>query len=270
MSPPDDTTRLRDEITAIEWYHTFELAPGVVTPGWFDLREVAANVPWPDMRGKRCLDVGTFDGFWAFEMERRGAAEVVAIDLIDPTRWDWPNMPAGDVVDAIAKRKGTGSGFEIVRGALASTVKRIEMSVYDLDPAEVGRFDVVYVGSLLLHLRDPVKALERVHAVCDGEVVVVDAIDLWLTTLHPRRPMATLDGLRRPWWWKPNLAGLVRMIESAGFRIIGRPQRLYMPPGAGQQKPPIRPRILASRSGREALLLARKGDPHAAVRAAPR
>jgi hypothetical protein len=28
------------------------------------------------------------DGFWAFEMERRGAREVVAIDLVDPSRHD--------------------------------------------------------------------------------------------------------------------------------------------------------------------------------------
>ena len=81
---------------------------------------------------------------------------------------------------------------------------------------------------------------------------------------------ATLDGLGRPWWWKPNLSGLVRMVEAAGFRSIGRPRRLYMPPGAGQPLPPIRPRLLASRHGREAILLARKGDPHAAIRAVPR
>ena len=49
------------------------------------------------LRGKRCLDVGTYDGFWAFEMERRGAAEVVAVDVLDHARWDWP----GDTTDAV-------------------------------------------------------------------------------------------------------------------------------------------------------------------------
>ena len=65
------------------WYHTLELAPGVVTPGWFDLRPIVSLLPWPDVRGKRCLDVGTYDGFLAFELERRGAAEVVATDISD-------------------------------------------------------------------------------------------------------------------------------------------------------------------------------------------
>jgi tRNA (mo5U34)-methyltransferase len=270
VTPPGDAARLREEIDAIEWYHSLELMPGVVTPGWFDLREVTDRIPWPELAGRRCLDVGTFDGFWAFEMERRGAAEVVAIDLIEPMRWDWPHMPAEEVMAAIAKRKGSGHGFEIARDALGSSVKRIEMSVYDLDPAEVGMFDVVYLGSLLLHLRDPVRALERARSVCGGEIVVVDAIDLWLTRLLPRRAVATFDGRGRPWWWKPNLAGLVRMVESAGFRAIDQPQRLYMPPGRGQPLPPLRPGLLASRAGREAMLHARKGDPHAAIRAVPR
>ena len=72
------------------WYHTMELAPGVVTPGWFDLRPVIDRLPWPDVRGKRCLDVGTFDGHLAFELERRGAGEVVCTDLASEAEWDWP------------------------------------------------------------------------------------------------------------------------------------------------------------------------------------
>jgi hypothetical protein len=45
------------------WHHTIEIMPGAVTPGWFDLRPVANRMPWPDVKGKRCLDIGTFDGF---------------------------------------------------------------------------------------------------------------------------------------------------------------------------------------------------------------
>lgn len=73
------------------WYHTIDLAPGLTTPGFCDLRPVAPDVvPTAAVAGKRCLDVGTFDGFWAFELESRGAAEVFALDLPDGTRADWP------------------------------------------------------------------------------------------------------------------------------------------------------------------------------------
>src|SRR5207244_1994191 len=94
---------MREEIDALQWYHTLELAPGVLTPGWFDLRDLARDIPWPDLTGKRCLDVGTFDGFWAFEMERRGAAEVVAIDVLDPLRWDWPLGSPPNVIAEVGR-----------------------------------------------------------------------------------------------------------------------------------------------------------------------
>lgn len=127
----------------------------------------------------------------------------------------------------------------------------------------------MYVGSLLLHLRDPVGALDRVRRVCRGRMLLVDAIDWWLSLRAPRRPLASLDGRDRPWWWKPNVAGIVRMVESAGFRLEVPPVRVTMPPGAGQVRAPLAPRSFASPEGREALVRSRIGDPHVAVLAEP-
>jgi tRNA (mo5U34)-methyltransferase len=269
ISAPEHS--LRDEVEAREWYHTLELAPGIVTPGWHDTRPVADAVSLPaTLTGKRCLDVGTFDGFWAFEMERRGAAEVVAIDILDPRQWDWPAGSDDAVMDAIGKRKDAGRGFEIAHRALGSSVKRFERSVYDIDEREVGRFDLIFLGSLLIHLRDPVGALERLREVCDGTIVVMDGIDLLLSLLLPRRPVATLDAAGRPWWWYSNQAGLRRLIEAAGFDIVEPPRRLYMPPGRGQPLARFHPRLLTTRHGRNALVIARRGDPHAVAVARPR
>ena len=271
MSAPSTAEELARQVAEREqWYHTLELAPGVLTPGWFDLREIANRFPFPaSLEGKRCLDVGTFDGFWAFEMERRGASEVIAVDILDPQRWDWPADHNAATVTELARRKGVGEGFLIAREALGSRVERRELSIYDLDPDDVGRFDVVYVGSLLLHLRDPVLALERVRSVCSDLLIACDAIDAGATRLHPRLPMATLDGRGRPWWWKPNLAGFVRMVESAGFALEQPPIRVRMKPGAGYPK--LRPsaRAVLSRPGRTEFVNAWIGDPHAVVAARP-
>src|SRR3954449_8808986 len=220
------------------WYHTIELAPGVVTPGQIDHRRVVDKVLPASLRGRRALDVGTFDGFWAFELERRGAEEVIAVDLLDPTRWDWPQAAPASVLEALAARKRGGEGFLVAREALRSSVVRMERSVYELDPDEIGEFDLVYVGSLLLHLRDPVRALERVRRVCRGVLLVVDAIDPVLSALHPLKPLAGLDGVGRPWWWLPNAAGLRQMVEVAGFEVVGPVRRVTMPPGAGQRRVP--------------------------------
>src|SRR4051812_28824140 len=84
--------------------HTMELAPGVVTPGWFDTRGVVPLLPLPgSLQGSRCLDIATFDGFWAFELERRGAAEVLAIDILDPFAWDWPANSPTAVIEALER-----------------------------------------------------------------------------------------------------------------------------------------------------------------------
>src|SRR3954465_3542410 len=138
MTVSSDTDRVDGARRAVAsnpfWYHTIEVAPGVVTPGWFDLRPIVDLLPWPDVRGKRCLDVGTADGFLAFELERRGAAEVgatagagqtlgddpaggVATDVADHTLWDYPARIRDRGIEfwiAVAGEK-KGEGFRIAR-----------------------------------------------------------------------------------------------------------------------------------------------------------
>jgi tRNA (mo5U34)-methyltransferase len=262
---------LRARIAANRWYHSIELAPGVLTPGHFDTRAASAIVPLPaDLTGRRCLDVGTYDGFWAFEMERRGAGEVVAVDVLEPDRWDWPADSSADARSALGGPKRQSDGFELASEVLRSRVERVDVSVYDLDPSVHGKFDLVYLGSLLLHLRDPIGALERLREVCRGELVVVDAYDRRLSRLERRRPAATLDGHGRPWWWKPNLAGLARMVQAGGFEVLEGPTPFFMQFGAGFGKPRITLRRLLTAAGRELVTLSLRGDPHAALRARPR
>jgi SAM-dependent methyltransferase len=258
-------------MTSRQWYHTIELRSGITTPGWFDLRSLAPTLPFPSsMAGVRALDVGTFEGFWALHMEAKGAA-VTAIDILDPAQWDWPAGSDDHVMSVMNQRKQSGDGFAVVAEELASSVRRLELSVYDLDPEVVGSFEFVYVGSLLLHLRDPVRALERVRSVLSpgGRMLLVDAVDSELSVLHPRRPVAYLDGLGRPWWWRPNVAALRRYVEAAGFEVIDGPTKVYMPPGAGHEAiRKVRLSTVLSTEGRRGLTTRwRGGDPHAWVMA---
>lgn len=235
------------------WYHTLELGQGVVTPGAWDLRPVLPLLPWPDVTGKRCLDVGTFNGFFAFELERRGASEVVAVDLLDSTEIDWPRDVRPGMGDPGWEDKFAGTdfsldgGFRIAAAALGSAVDWRHCSIYDLDPTRLGTFDVVVCGSLLLHLRDPVRALEAVRSVCSGVFLSSEAIDLWLSVLRPRSPAARFDGIgNKAQWWTPNSAGHVRMLASAGFAIVRRSRPYLLPYGPrGTQRTP-RNRAVAS------------------------
>jgi tRNA (mo5U34)-methyltransferase len=274
---PIDRAELQRRIAANhDWYHSIELAPGVVTPGRVDTRGVVGRVPLPSsLAGKRCLDVGTWDGFWAFELERRGAAEVHAVDVPDPYRWDWPararireSYDGGK--ENLEQIKRAGNGFPIAREALGSSVERHELTVYEISPDELGTFDFVFVGSLLLHLRDPVGALERIRTVASDQVVFNDCIEPVLTKLLPRTPFARLDAEDRVWWWQPNLAALHSMIEQAGFEILERGRPYFVPFGpsyvAPKQTLGDTLRRLRTPRGWEELVLYRKGIAHAAVR----
>jgi hypothetical protein len=147
------------------------------------------------------------------------------------------------------------------------------MTVYEVSPETLGRFDFVFVGSLLLHLRDPVGALERIRTVASGEVVVNDCIDYVLTKLRRRTPAARLDAEDRCWWWQPNLPALHSMIEQAGFEILERGEPYFVPFGPRYEVPRQDPRDvlrrLGSAKGWEELVLYRRGIAHAAVRARP-
>lgn len=208
------------------WYHSIELAPGVVTPGYVDMRKIAPSVLPADLGGKRALDVGTFDGFWAFELERRGA-EVVAIDVdaIDSAEWPPLNRPA---LEQRAQEWdiALGRGFAIAAEALGSDVSRVISSVYDVTPDRLGGpVDFAFSGDILLHLRDPVRALEAIRGTLlpGGTLMMFEPFSIAATLRAPRRPMAEFKPLETEFdWWYPNLSMLLAWPTAAGFVDVER------------------------------------------------
>jgi tRNA (mo5U34)-methyltransferase len=247
------------------WYHTIDLPDGP-TAGWFDTRAAPGHLLWPSRLG-RCLDVGTFDGFWAFEMERRGADEVVALDIDDPFAFDWSYDERKPIqaehVEAWKSQRG--QGFVTAASALESHVKRVNKSVYDLDPMEDGTFDVVLCGALLLHLRDPVRALERMREVCTGELILVEALDPRLDLVARRWPAAHFKPCWAQ-WWRVNSIGLRQLVETSGFEVLWTGKRFLVPYGPGAPSDRRFPRIHALAAHRPL----QQGQLHRALRARPR
>jgi len=209
------------------WWHTIDVAPGVSTPGGWDLRGTSAKLPWPEVTGKRCLDVGTMDGFWAFELERRGAAAVVATD-IGPAHSDVPGRRRAQGSDEpLAKQT-----FALAAELLGSRVEYRERNVYDLDPSVDGEFDVVLMGYVLQMVRDPLRALAAIRSVCRGHLLLLDTVSLPLSLLPA--PLSRLDARRGALeWFVFNRRGLIQAVDHAGFEIEAATRILRDAPGAG-------------------------------------
>lgn len=211
------------KLSDVDWYHTIDLGNGVVTPGFVDHRDQVKLYGLPDsLAGKRCLDVATYDGFWAFEMEKRGAAEVVGIDVHSLADCDFPLNWRQEYLGA-RPNEIKGLGFAYAKRALGSRVKRKVLSVYELSPATVGTFDFVFMSDLLLHLREPLRALEAVWTVTRGEAVIADAYDKDLEgsgVTNSVRFLLGLDDYSGCFWWNFTSSVLEVMLRVAHFQDV--------------------------------------------------
>ena len=199
----------------------------------YDHATIAHKVGMPEsLAGKSALDIGTADGYWAFEMERRGASPVVAMDI--------PKLGDSDVVPSIREKQGPewhdspsyhGERFATAHAMRKSKVEYRHGTIYDLSPKKMGTFDVVFCGSLLLHLFNPLQALISVRSVT-REMAIIETVTFHpsqqVETLYPDQPMAwfgelELDRLRgrEPGnccvYWRLSATALSHMMRYAGF-----------------------------------------------------
>lgn len=210
------STNLADLVAALDWYHTLDLGNGIVTPGHYDHRPHLDKYRLPtDLTGKTALDIGAASGFFAFELERRGA-QVTATDLPD-----WFDHDFGPVYQPDQTRE-TGNRYlhqpiEVARDALGSRVKIQYINIYDIAPETVGMFDLVFCGSVLIHLTDPTKALWNIACVTRERAILATVI----TPHDADAPHAEFIGHHRgDAWWIPTRACLELMAASAGFAGI--------------------------------------------------
>lgn len=214
---------LVEQVRRYTWYHTLELPHGVTTPGMYDHRLALHLYGLPDsLEGKRVLDVATFDGFWAFELERRGAGSVVTMDLASRSEWDIPR-PQRERFLASGNEREMGAAFKVAHEALDSNVERKILNVYDLSPETAGEFDFVYCGDLLIHLRDPNLALQNIFSVTRDEAIFAEPFDPELVRRGAEQQVTYLGAYNYDLvWWMPSPRVWEQMILGAGFSHVER------------------------------------------------
>jgi tRNA (mo5U34)-methyltransferase len=210
---------IQQKINSVKWYHRYEVLPGYWTPGihpWNAKATMDSMGMAEDLIGKTALDVGTWDGVLAFEIERRGA-DVYAVDVQDP--------------DCTA--------FNTAKELRQSKVKYTQLSVYDLHKAFPDtKFDIITYFGVYYHLKHPILGFEALaEALADDGKLYFEG-ELWIkysenyhgqpSTLN-NEELATSDvplslcytgdfkGVSN--WFVPNFTCLKGWLEAAGLVI---------------------------------------------------
>lgn len=216
MDPSDSSIRKKIDSVPF-WYHRIEIRPGIFTPGCSDPATTLRLLDFPkDCEGLRVLDIGTRDGFFAFELERRGA-DVLAVDYCAAEE----------------------TGFSVAAELLDSKVVFRRENIYHLTVDRYGSFDMVLCLGLLYHLPDPMRALCSVRSLCrrllyietlviDDGVLLPDGRSIPLTALSPKLseiplmqfyPGQVLNSDPSN-YWGPNLKCLEAMLAENRFQVL--------------------------------------------------
>ena len=194
--------RQNTELAELGYYHSIELPDGRIIPGFQSIeqqRSRIAQFPIPqDLRGKRVLDIGAWDGWFSFEMERRGAT-VVAVDATKKTR------------------------FLEAKAMTNSKAEHVVADISYLTPRDIGHFDIVLFFGVLYHLKHPMLALERV---CELTTDLA-CVESFVTDEQPSGTIPAMEFYEGTElagqfdnWVGPNISCLLAMCRTAGFARV--------------------------------------------------
>jgi len=206
MMNENEVHDLRARVAELDWFHSIDLGTVGITPGTDDSQAKLARLQLPeDLRGKRVLDIGAYDGFFSFEAERRGADRVLALDTL---AWE----------------RGDKSGwlcFSLAHEVLSSRVESQKLDIHTVSRAGIGSFDVVLCLGVLYHLKEPLVALEAVADATEDLLILETHTD----ANRVRRPAMVFYADNElagddSNWTGPNERLLIDWLREVGFREI--------------------------------------------------
>jgi SAM-dependent methyltransferase len=213
------------------WYHSYAFDNGYRVWGEFDIgRDIHAYGFPQDMSGMKVLDLGTGGGWFAHYFEQCGA-EVTAFDVRGVCDYDVHQRYAYPPVESEKPHPDrigpdgrpvyysrVSQSFWIMHDLLKSKARFACGRIYDVPKIFAGeQFDLIFIGALLLHLRDPVGALQAARAVCRDRLIATTSV-LMDALAHDPRPLAQHYPAHQ--WWIPNKACFRTWFENAGFASV--------------------------------------------------
>src|SRR6185312_5495540 len=134
------------------WYHSINLPNIGPVEGPWDLRgRFSDYVGGVDIHGRSVLDVGVASGFISMEAEKHGALKVIGFDAENASQFQF--MPHVAPPDQAMFSKMRNS-YWFAHNAFNSKAELVLGDIYKM-ASHVPECDVVIVGQILVHLRDP-------------------------------------------------------------------------------------------------------------------
>ncbi len=166
----------------------------------------------------------------------QNGADVVALDL----GWDLASdvMPLSTIdvekarAESVAFATRVESAWWYLRRAYGNSARAVYAPIYDL-PRDLGRYDVAVFGAILLHLRDPFRALEQAAALTDDTMVVVEPFNASISDQD--RPFLFWNpsrGTNWSGWWYLSPGVVTDMLAVLGFpnSTVSYHRQFYKPP----------------------------------------
>lgn len=204
------------------WYHYFDFLKNTNGIVWeYDLGSILKKFLLPvDMKGKTFLDIGTANGFFSFEMERRGA-EVVSFDMgLDDQPDQIPYSFSPDRTnDNREFMRRLHYGYWYTHDRFHSNANVAYGHINHL-PNWLGTFDVTLIGSILQHIRDPLGAIIEADRHTKQTLIISEA---YYRSKEPVMRFQASPGDTSPqyWtWWQMSPSFLILALETLGYKNI--------------------------------------------------
>lgn len=215
-----------------KFYHWMEFPDGSDAPGDWDLRgRVGDYSGHVDVAGKRLLDMGAASGFMSFAFEERGA-EVVSADVAGGAQYT--KVPYHDDIwkDRRIWLGAVEKGLEAMKRSYWYGHRRFKSKarVYYGDlidlPEGLGRFDIGFIGQIMVHNRDPLGLMQAVAERTTETLVISEGMedsDQKVAHFIPsvaRRP-------RPHGWLRFSTGALTEFLDILGFEVVSKTVAKY-------------------------------------------
>ncbi len=193
------------ELAEVYWHHSIRLFPDLEIKGGKSaqlLEQERAAILGPlELAGREVLDIGSWNGYFAFAAKRAGAARVIASDSLC---WQLPVFRGRET-------------FDLARECLGLDIEAVVIDPTDL-PGPLAAVDVVLFLGVFYHMHDPLAVLKNAAALAREALVIETHQDL-LALDRPGMvfyPRDTLNGDHSN-WWGPNPECMFELLESLGW-----------------------------------------------------